>query len=163
MTSLSPINIKWKSRIQTKWFIIHDAHTPPSVENGREYLQFKGRKMGLLDIGYNFIIERDGRTIETRPREAMGSATPGLSQFAVDICLLGGRTEDAIFENNITFGQKVATMRLFDELYGLWPNAEIVGHDEKARFIRRDCKCPCWEPEDIRQDYKMWKATGALP
>jgi N-acetylmuramoyl-L-alanine amidase len=119
--------------------------------------------MGLLDVGYHYIIERDGTVIETRNHEAIGSACPGLNHLSVQLCLLGGLSEDAVFEDNITFDQKVSTMKLLESLTLRYPNAKIKGHDELVKFSSRTHRCPCWSAEDVRQDFKMWLATGVLP
>ena len=104
----------------------------------------KGRERGLLDVGYHFVIERDGWVTETCPRECMGSHAPGMNHDSIGICLAGERTDYPTQE------QVVSLSILAREL---GPSLPIVGHCEVQRFKGRD-PSPAFDLNMLRKDLK---------
>lgn len=159
--------IEFKVRERTREIIVHDSHTAPSIERAVNVLRWQGRKMGLLDIGYHFVIDRDGHEDETRAQAVIGSALRGHDLQAVHICLIGGRGEDGQPEDNFTTEQRIA---LFDRVRNLkrqYGPVPLLGHDEAVHGRQRGehhrIICPALDMADLRHDYWAYVQTkGSL-
>lgn len=159
--------IKWKARTWTHRIILHDSHTTPDVENVHDYLKVKAHQMGLLDIGYHALVERDGTIIETRPHELFGSHTPGHNLDSIGVCLLGGMGLKGP-EDNFTYAQKLGLFGYLRTLQNHYEREKgnelkIVGHTELQRFVNRTEPCPCLDMEMLRDDFAYFKTYGVIP
>ncbi len=158
--------LKFKARKSTKGIILHDSHTVPYISKVLEVPRWEqqarqvGREMGLLEIGYHAIIERDNTIVETRHHSLIGSHTPTQNMDSIGVCLVGGREEMMGSQgyNNFTADMMKAFFSYYyrmEEIYGeLW----LKGHSEVQKYRNRQLPdCPCMEMEDVRQDYALWK------
>lgn len=149
--------IKYKMREETKRIILHDSHREPPYdipwldEARREAL-----RMGLLSTGYHFIIERDGRVFEIRPRLLIGTHTPSHNLDSLGVCLDGGREAGQVADN-FTDEQFDSLKSLCIELraqfrgpFGEKGELEVVGHDETIRHKRNGPQCPAFDVESFR-------------
>lgn len=160
MTSL----LKYKPRRETNRIILHDSHTLPNVTQTEDVPRWAalahdgGLKMGLMSIGYHFIIERDGAVVPCRDRHLVGSHTPGFNLDSIGVCLVGGREElggDGV--DNFTGEQRHALLRLLHELRQEYPCVDIVGHTEVQRYRRRDHPpCPPIDMDLLREDLELF-------
>lgn len=75
--------------------IIHCADTPPTMDIGVEEIrEWHVKDNGWSDIGYHYVIRRDG-TIETgRDLNIAGSHCYGYNKSSIGICLVGGRKKE---------------------------------------------------------------------
>lgn len=153
--------IRFKPRTQTNWIILHDSHTTPDCQTATDVPRWaglarhQGRMMGLLDIGYNFIIERDAVVVEARSRDVIGSHTPGHNLDSIGVCLVGGREEDGgDGVDNFTRDQRLSLLRLCVELYAEFPTIKGVrGHSEVQRYRnKRLPPCPPIDMDEFRVD-----------
>jgi len=142
--------IPYRKRTKTNLIIIHDSHTSDEVVDGETYLRHKGRQMGLLDIGYHLLIERDGSIIVCRHGEAVGSHTPGYNDESIGVCLLGGAGPDGTPKDNFTPIQREVLKWTVEWLWTKWPLAAVTGHTELARFRKRKLKCPTLDMRALR-------------
>jgi len=146
--------IPYRKRRKTRLLIIHDSHTPPEVTNGEQWLRWQGRRMGLLDIGYHFAIEKSGTAIETRPHATMGSHTPGHNHESISICLIGGRDDEGNQVDNFTPAQIDRTVRLCVGMMRIYGALRVAGHTELQRYRNRGQKrqvCPKLDMDALRK------------
>ena len=111
----------------------------------------KGR--GWSDIGYHFLIDRDGTVAEGRPIERTGAHVKGHNTGTIGITLFGGHggEKDNAFADNFTEDQDAALRKLVARLqaeYG--PGLKLSGHHEYANKA-----CPCF-------DVRKWFARKAV-
>jgi N-acetyl-anhydromuramyl-L-alanine amidase AmpD len=128
-----------------------------NVEN---WLKVEGRRMGLLGIGYHFVILQDGRHIMARPQDTIGSHTPGFNAYSIGIALEGGRREvpgedgECILRaaDNFTDAQRETLLWLVGYLRGLYGNIKVLGHSEcgQHRYHTRG-PCPALDMEKLRE------------
>lgn len=112
--------------------------------------------MGLLDIGYHVLVERDGTVAMTRPINSMGAHTPGFNHCSVGVCLIGGADDDWKPADNFTVGQARTLGRLLADLHRIYPWAELVGHSEIQRVGRKDPRpCPSINMDKLRD---LWSS-----
>lgn len=144
------MSLHYRPRLDTTLIILHDSHTPSSmVQSGVDYLLVQGRARGLLSIGYNFVIEREGVCLETRPFDTMGSHTAGRNHLSIGVCLIGGIGSDGIPEDNFTADQWQALRELVGKIHRLYPGILLYGHDEVNRF-KGGARCPALDMDNLR-------------
>lgn len=86
------------------------------------------------DIGYHYLIDRDGARYTGRPIDLNGAFEPKVNATAIGICLIGGfgaNTNDE-FSKNYTLEQDAALRTLIDELRAKYPIKKVSGHNEYA-------------------------------
>lgn len=147
--------VRYRHRRETTDIIVHDSHTPPSVASAEDYLRAYGRELGLLDIGYHYVIERYGYVRACRPVDLVGSHTPGHNLKSIGICLAGGQDEYGNTEDNFTPPQMEVLGLLVAHLRSRYPSiARVVGHTEIQRYRHRELQCPAFSM------HKWREATG---
>lgn len=158
--------IQYKVRQKTRVIVIHDSHTKPGIERIVNVLRWQGRRMGLMEIGYHFIIDRDGHLTETRPMALIGTHTPGHDMDSIGVCLIGGRNELGQTEDNFTEDQKRTLFDLIRKLKRDYGGIAVAGHDElvqgRHRHKGRAVMCPACDMEDLRNDYHQYVSSGGL-
>lgn len=126
-----------KMRKITK-IIIHCAATPEgkdyTVEQIRQWHTTpKPKGNGWKDIGYHFVIYRDGSVHPGRPIEQIGAHTSGYNANSIGICYIGGCAKDGKTPKDTRpIEQKAALVKLVAELRRRFPNASVHGHNEFA-------------------------------
>lgn len=108
---------------------------------------------GWSDIGYSYLIDRDGTVVEGRPVERVPAHAKGFNKNSIGIALFGGHggTADDAFEDNFTDAQDRALRRLIAQLQMEFPNInKIVGHNDLPKVTKA---CPTFRVERwINQD-----------
>jgi N-acetylmuramoyl-L-alanine amidase len=99
---------------------------------------------GWSDIGYHFLIDRDGTVAEGRPIERTGAHVKGHNTGTIGISLFGGGNfvvQRGAFDLNFTEKQGTALRRLVARLQAEHgPNLKLSGHHEYANKA-----CPCFD------------------
>lgn len=144
--------------------MLHATHTPPSKSNIEHWLAANGRHMGILEIGYHFVLPREGRSvIECRPVTAMGTHCKGTAnQKFIGVALVGGMSEESIDRevgfvhdalpvpiDNFTQFQRENLKALVGYLRGLYGPLPLVGHSEERSGHKR--QCPPIDMEEVRR------------
>ena len=118
--------------------IIHCAATPEgkdyTVEQIRQWHTTpKPKGNGWRDIGYHFVIYRDGSVHAGRPIEQIGAHTSGYNANSIGICYIGGCAKDGKTPKDTrTEAQRSALVKLVAELRTKVPGATVHGHNEFA-------------------------------
>lgn len=113
--------------------IIHCSATP----EGKDYTVEQIRQWHLArkfsDIGYHYVIYRDGSIHLGRSENVVGAHTTGYNTHSIGICIIGGMTADNTKPKDTrTEAQRVALIKLIRELKAKYPSATIHGHNEFA-------------------------------
>ena len=120
--------------------IVHCSATRPSWMEGKtieakrdEIKRWHVVDNGWADIGYHYVIDRDGQVAPGRPLENAGAHTQGHNANSIGVCLIGGHgsaVNDA-FEKNYTSEQDQALRVLLDSLQVRFPGIKkISGHND---------------------------------
>ena len=99
-------------------------HTDPKSRGGR----------GWKDIGYHWLVDRDGKVIAGRAETTIGAHVEGHNRGTLGICLIGGHgasTNDR-FGDHFTAAQNAALRRLIREISGRTRITTISGHYQYA-------------------------------
>ena len=110
------------------------------------------KERGFAMIGYNYVIDLDGRVELGRPlsRDGAHCNTAGTSgkaynKHSIGICYVGGLDKAGKAKDTRTQAQKVALLNLLKRLKALYPLATIHGHREYANKA-----CPCF---DVKEEF----------
>lgn len=127
--------------------IIHCTATP----EGRDYtvadITMWHKMRGFSDIGYHYVIYRDGTIHEGRNVNVAGAHTVGYNSNSIGVCYVGGLAHDGTTPKDTrTPAQKDALEKLMITLKANYPKATIHGHREYANKA-----CPCF---DARKEYQ---------
>lgn len=113
---------------KTDYIAIHCADTPAHLNIGVKEIRGWHLQKGWKDVGYHFVIRRDG-TVETgRPLNAIGSHVAGYNTESIGICLVGGQGANGTAEDNFTVQQKFSLELVVRGLKKVYPNAIVQGH-----------------------------------
>jgi N-acetyl-anhydromuramyl-L-alanine amidase AmpD len=89
---------------------------------------------GWKDIGYHFLIDRDGTLALGRPIDQVGAHTQGHNTGTIGVSLFGGFGSAATdkFSENFTPEQDKALRSLIETLSSLYGIKKVSGHNEYA-------------------------------
>lgn len=134
--------------------IIHCTDTRPnwwadrtSAEKVAEVRRWHTEERGWSDIGYHFLIDRDGTVIEGRPLERVGAHVKGHNTGTIGISLFGGHGGSAgdQFLDNFTEDQERALMQLIRQLQDNYPTiTNVSGHNQYAAKACPTFSVPAW-------------------
>lgn len=144
--------------------IIHCAAVRPDWMEGKplsakvaEIRRWHTRDRGWADIGYHFVIDRDGAIAEGRPITKDGAHVQGRNKNTVGICLIGGHGSNPIdaFLDNYTAEQESALRGLIDRLQNEYPTIrKVSGHNDYAAKACPGFKVAEWikrKPKSVAQ------------
>jgi N-acetylmuramoyl-L-alanine amidase len=120
--------VQFKPRTTTKYLVVHCAATKPTMDIGLREIRQWHRERGWLDIGYHFVIRRDGSVEKGRPQDVIGAHVEGHNYESLGVCLAGGINALGKPENNFTPEQFESLRSLLAKLKADYPSAQVVGH-----------------------------------
>ncbi|MCM1337691.1 MAG: N-acetylmuramoyl-L-alanine amidase [Candidatus Amulumruptor caecigallinarius] len=134
-----------------KEIIVHCSATP----EGEDFTVGQIRQMhlarGFSDIGYHYVIYRDGNINIGRAESISGAHCTGHNLISIGVCYIGGSNprSDKDWQRHPkdtrTPAQKLALVKLLKELKKKYPHAKIYGHRDFANKA-----CPSF---DAKKEY----------
>ncbi len=123
--------------------IIHCSFTKASMDIGvKEIRQWhtdpKPKGNGWSDIGYHYVIARDGEIQTGRPVETPGAHARNHNAKSIGVCLVGGMDKEGKPRFNYTQPQMDALKAHINHLKRKYPKAKIIGHNDVSN---KDCPC----------------------
>lgn len=89
---------------------------------------------GWQDIGYNWVIEKDGKIVKGRDEKIDGAHTIGYNSKSIGICLSGNF--DVTYP---TKEQEVSLAQLVREVMGRYPSISLVNIVPHRKFANKSC------------------------
>lgn len=142
--------VQFTPRKWTNSIFVHCSATKTSMDIGVREIRQWHKEKGWLDIGYHFVIRRDGTVEAGREQSAVGSHVQGHNSDSVGVCLVGGIDAKGNFEANFTPAQMNALRSLLTSLQAEYPKAVIRAHHDVAPKA-----CPSF-------DLGRWLKTGEM-
>lgn len=125
--------------------ILHCSATPDGRDVTVEEIRQMHLKNGWNDIGYHFVIYRDGSIHTGRPLKQIGAHAAGHNTGSIGICYIGGMDkENKKAQDTRTPQQQQALLYLVKQLIQTFGNLHIYGHNELSS---KSCPCfnvPAW-------------------
>ncbi len=106
----------------------------PLAAKVTEIRRWHVRERGWKDIGYHWLIDRDGKVARGRPETQVGSHVKGHNTGSIGICLIGGHgsAETDEFLDNFTPEQDRALRDLIADIKTRADIKAVRGHNEVA-------------------------------
>lgn len=137
--------------------IVHCTATRPNwwanrttTEKVAEVRRWHVEERGWADIGYHYLIDRDGTVAEGRSVYRVGAHVKGHNTGTIGVSLFGGHggAADDQFSDHFTPEQDAALRRLLTDLCERWPTIDkISGHSDYAAKA-----CPCFSVQQWLND-----------
>ena len=114
--------------------IIHCAATPEGKPFTVEQIRYcHVHERGWKDIGYHYVIYRDGSVHRGRPEDRVGAHCTGHNAHSIGVCYIGGCASDGKTPKDTrTDAQRAALVKLLRELKAKYTVAAIHGHRDFA-------------------------------
>lgn len=142
------------SRTKTNWIVIHCSATRGSQNFTAADIRRWHLDKGWKDIGYHYVIRRDGTVEPGRAPNAIGSHVQGHNADSVGICMVGG-IDDKTWKpaDNFTAAQWKSLRTLVERLTKTYPAAKVLGHRDFAGVNKA---CPSFAA-------KVWAKKNGFP
>lgn len=132
---------EYSKRPKTDFLVVHCSATKATQDIGVEQIrQWHIKERGWKDVGYHYVIRRDGTREPGRPTWAQGAHVEGHNNDSLGICLVGGVNEQGAAEKNFTDAQMATledTLRLL--ITYSWRDAQVVGHHDIEIVNQKAC------------------------
>ena len=118
--------------------IIHCSDTPEGKDYTVAHIRQWHLARGFSDVGYHYVIYRDGSVHRGRPENRVGAHCTGQNAHSIGVCYIGGcaATKNAKGDyppkDTRTPAQQAALVKLLRELKAKYPVAAIHGHRDFA-------------------------------
>lgn len=147
---VKPMTYLRKSSRNINTAFVHSSATKASMNIGRDEIDRWHRARGFDEIGYQFVIRRDGSTELGRDVDKQGAHTRGHNRGSIGIVMVGGLSDAHGPEANFTKAQFKTLSKVLSELVATYPGLVIKGHRDVAPTA-----CPSF-------DVQHWLATGEV-
>ena len=123
--------------------ILHCSYTKPSMNIGAaEIRDWHVNTNGWADIGYHYIIRRDGVLETGRPLDQIGAHAKGHNTGTIGVCLVGGMSDAGKPDCNFTTVQWASLEELVVDLLEQHLDImKVIGH----RDVDDGKECPCFD------------------
>ena len=149
------------------WIVVHCAATPSDMDIGVKEIRHWHLQRGFSDVGYHYIIRRDGTMEKGRTDTTPGAHARGYNMNSLGICLVGGSKKNStLAERNFTGAQYISLRKILTDLLLKFPDAELLGHRDLPGVTKA---CPSFdvrtwwneEPDDADDTRTKAAATKA--
>lgn len=122
--------------------IIHCSATKHSSNIGVNEIRKWHMARGWSDIGYHYVIRRDGVVEDGRPNQKVGAHAKGRNKYSIGVCLVGGLNADGKPSTDFSPEQMEALKALLHFLQTTYsiPTQNVRGHRDLPN-VRKDCPC----------------------
>lgn len=133
LVRLGLVSLAPKSKRFINEIIIHCSATPAGKDYTVDDIRMWHKQQGWTDIGYHYVIYRDGTIHEGRSIDIAGAHCTGHNTYSIGVCYIGGVQRNGKTPSDTrTHAQKEALARLLGELKVIYPTARIHGHRDFA-------------------------------
>lgn len=132
--------------------IVHCTATPEGEDYSVEQIRQMHLARGFSDIGYHYLIGRDGTIYKGRPESVAGAHCLGHNTRSIGVCYVGGCPARSVegwqnmAKDTRTQAQRASLVKLLKELRTRYRYATIHSHNEFANKA-----CPCF---NAKYEYK---------
>ncbi len=144
----------------TEYIAVHASATQPKMDVGVKEIRQWHRAQGWTDIGYHYVIRRDGTLEVGRPEDVVGAHVSGFNNNSIGICLVGGVDSKLKAEDNFTSAQYAELAVLLRKLKAKYPKAIIQGHRDFPK-VKKDC--PCFDVRKWIAETGVFDTSNAKP
>lgn len=125
--------------------IVHCSANGPTCTFGAKEIKQVHLARGFSDIGYHYVIKRDGTIERGRAISHPGAHCKGHNAHSIGVCYIGGLDAGGNPVDNRTPEQKASLNKLLLNLVRMY-HCKVYGHRDFANKA-----CPCF---DAKTEYK---------
>ena len=141
--TLSKLSLSVNKR-NIKALIVHCSATPEGKDYSIDTIRQWHLQRGFSDIGYHYVIYRDGSIHIGRDESIIGAHCTGHNTNSIGVCYIGGCASDGKTPKDTrTLQQKESLLSLLKTLKIKYPNAKIYPHYKFAAKA-----CPSFNAEE---------------
>lgn len=147
--------------------IIHCSATREGQDIRASDIDKWHRERGFAMIGYNYVIDLDGRVEKGRPLTMTGAHCKGWNDRSIGICYIGGLDGNGNPKDTRTLLQKMSLHNLVFKLMDEYPSiTQVLGHRDTSPDLNGDGKispnewikqCPCF---DVKAEFPISYCKG---
>ena len=157
-----------KSKRRIDYIVVHCTATPEGQDQTVAQIKAGHLKRGFSDVGYHYIIYRDGTVHEGRDVDISGAHVSGYNAHSIGVAYVGGLENrpgvpyaQLKAKDTRTEQQKASLLALLMDLRKLYPDAVILGHRDFSPDLNHDGiiepkewikACPSF---DAKTEYKI--------
>lgn len=142
-STLSKLKLSVNKR-NIKELIVHCSATPEGKDYSVDTIRQWHLQRGFSDIGYHYVIYRDGSIHIGRDESIIGAHCTGHNTNSIGVCYIGGCASDGKTPKDTrTLQQKESLLSLLKTLKIKYPNAKIYPHYKFAAKA-----CPSFNAEE---------------
>jgi len=131
-------------RKSTESIVIHCSATKPTMDIGlNEIRKWHVKDNGWRDVGYHYIVRRNGEVELGRRHDDTGAHAAGYNHKTIGVCMVGGMADDNSAQNNFTDKQWTAVKDLLNQIKVDYPGVNIIGHNEISSK-----ECPSFDVQE---------------
>lgn len=121
-----------KSKRKINLIVVHCTATEEGKDFTVDWIRRVHKNKGYADIGYHYVIYRDGSLHEGRNVNIIGAHARNHNINSIGVVYIGGcpRGNTHANKDTRTKEQKETLLRLLKDLKKIYPNAKIVGHKD---------------------------------
>jgi hypothetical protein len=118
----------------------------PTRDKAMEIRRWHMKDRGWKDIGYHWLIDRNGTVVTGRPVEQVGAHVQGHNTGTIGVCLIGGHgsAETDQFSQHFTPEQEKALRHLLADLQHRYKINKVTGHNQYAAKACPGFNVPKW-------------------
>lgn len=142
----SNVSAQKKATRPIREIVIHCTATPEGRDVSVETIRAWHLANGWSDVGYHFVVMRDGTVRPGRPEAKVGSHVAGHNVGTLGVVYVGGTDANGKPKDTRTPAQKAALLQLAKDLIEKYTTiTKITGHNEHTKAKA----CPSF---DVRKD-----------
>lgn len=134
-----------------RFIAIHCSATPPDMDVGVDDIRKWHQAKDWEDVGYHFVVRRDGLVEAGRSLEYQGAHIAGHNHEAIGVCVVGGVTKANVPDANFTAAQFASLEAVVALLAARYPGAVVRGHRDFPGVTKA---CPSFDA------IAWWSARG---
>ena len=120
------------ARSKTDLIVIHCADTPAKMDVGATEIRKWHKERGWKDIGYHFVIRRNGEIEKGRHHAQVGAHVLGFNNTSLGICMVGR-------EQNYSEAQWRSLAYLVLQATRYYKGTKVVGHCDLDPVKKKHC------------------------
>lgn len=124
--------------------IVHCTATKPTMDIGASEIKSWHLENGFSDIGYHFVIRRNGVIENGRSITKIGAHANGYNNRSLGIALVGGIDENGKADNNFTTAQFESLKTLIRKFKTGEDNIKVIGHNQVSNKACPSFDVPTW-------------------
>ena len=117
-----------KSKRAINLIVVHSTATQEGKDYSVDWLRKLHKSKGYSDIGYHYVIYRDGTLHPGRNVDKQGAHAKGHNYGSIGIVYIGGVDAQGKAKDTRTEAQKATLIALLKQLRKYYPQASIKGH-----------------------------------